>query len=104
MDPFHQRPRADTVVALFWCHRDRERAAFAVTAEVDFGGRSASGWAEDVIVRFVRPVDPPFRLRRRVLVSADDGGADLRQRVDVADGLGVGLDLLQARVDTPSRA
>jgi hypothetical protein len=29
------------------------------------------------------------------LVSADDGGADLHQRVDVADGLGVGSDLLQ---------
>lgn len=50
-DPFHQGPRADTVVAVPWCHRDREQAAFAVTGEVDFGG---SPFFELVPVRTVR--------------------------------------------------
>ncbi|GAA5077653.1 hypothetical protein GCM10023336_68620 [Streptomyces similanensis] len=39
----------------------RERTSFAVAGEVDFGRRFASGSAEGVIVRFVRPMDPSFR-------------------------------------------
>ncbi|CAM5347628.1 hypothetical protein SGLAM104S_04066 [Streptomyces glaucescens] len=55
--------------------------------------------------RPVRPADAaPFSAGGGgVLVSADDGGVDLDQPVDVAGRVGVGLDC-RARVNTPSRA
>lgn len=52
-------------MALAGRHQDRERAALAVAGEVDFGGQSASGSTEGVIVRFVLLVPPPFRPARR---------------------------------------
>jgi hypothetical protein len=91
-------------VALSWCHQDRERAALAVAGQVDFGRQSAPGSTGGVIVRFVRPVLPPFSVGRcGVLVSADDGGADLHRPVDVPGRIGVGLDLLQGPVEPSPR-
>jgi hypothetical protein len=60
-DPFQQRTCADTVVALAGRHQDRQRAALAVAGKVNFGGQSASGSTEGVIVRFVLLLPPPFR-------------------------------------------
>jgi hypothetical protein len=60
-DPFQEGSCADAVVALARCQQDGEGPPAAVAGEVDFGGQSASGSAEGVIVRFVRSVDPPFR-------------------------------------------
>jgi hypothetical protein len=61
MDALQQRACADPVVALAGCHQDREGAALAVASEVDFGGQSSSGSAQDLIVRFVLLMPPPFR-------------------------------------------
>jgi hypothetical protein len=83
-------------VTLPWRHQDCERASLAVAGEVDFGGQSASGSAEGVIVRFVRPVGPPFSGGGGgVLVGADGGGVDLDEPVDGADRVRTGLDLLK---------
>jgi hypothetical protein len=60
-DAFQQGACADAVVALAGRQQDREGPTAAVAGEVDFGGQSSSGSAEGVIVRFVRPVGPPFR-------------------------------------------
>ena len=60
-DPFQKRARADAVVALSGRHQDRERAALALAGEVDFGGQSASGSTEGVIIWLVLLELPPFR-------------------------------------------
>lgn len=49
-DALQKGSRADAVVALAGWHQDRERVAPAVAGEMDFGGQSASGSAEGVIV------------------------------------------------------
>ncbi len=94
-DPFQQRACADTVVALAGSRQNRERTVLAVAGEVNLGRHATSGPAEDVIVRFVLPMPPLCGRWRRVLVGADDGGVNLDQPVDVADRVGLGLDLLQ---------
>ena len=52
-DAFQEGARAGAVVPLAGCQQDGEGPAAAVAGEVDFGGQSASGSAEGVIVRFV---------------------------------------------------
>jgi hypothetical protein len=48
-------------MALAGCEQESQRPATAVAGEMELGGQSASGSAEGVIVRFVRPMDPVFR-------------------------------------------
>ena len=61
VDAFEERACADAVMPLAGCQQDGEGPAAAVAGEVNFGGQSASGSAEGVIIRFVRLVVPPFR-------------------------------------------
>lgn len=60
-DALEERLCADAVVALARGQQDREGPSAAVAGQVDLCGQSSSGSAEGVIVRFARPVDPPFR-------------------------------------------
>lgn len=60
-DSVQQSLCVDAVVTLAWRDQEGERATLAVAGEVDLGCQSSPGSAEGVIVRFVRPVPPPFR-------------------------------------------
>jgi hypothetical protein len=83
-------------VASARCQQDHEGPATAVAGEVDFGGQSSSGSAEGVIVRFVRPVGPPFRpVTAAYSVGADDRGVDLHQPVEAVGCIRAILYLLQ---------
>ena len=94
-DSVQQGLCAAAVVTLAWCDQEGEGAAAAVAGEVDFGGTSSSD----------RPAAAaPFSAGGDVLVSADDGGVDLDQPVDVTGGVGPGLDLLQGPGGTRRRS
>ncbi|WP_353962872.1 MULTISPECIES: hypothetical protein [unclassified Streptomyces] len=68
-------------------------------------GLAASGWVEDVIVRFVRPADPPFRPWRRSVGERGQwwsrSAPASRCRRQPRRGPGI---CSRARVDTPSGA
>ncbi|WP_435846475.1 hypothetical protein, partial [Streptomyces lavendulae] len=71
--------------------QDGQGPTAAVAGERDFGSQASSGSAEGVIVRFVRPVLPPFSAGGGgVLVGADNGGVDLDQPIDVTGCVGLG--------------
>ncbi|CAL9662453.1 hypothetical protein SUDANB126_07070 [Streptomyces sp. enrichment culture] len=60
-DTFEQDACAGAVAAPARCDEEGRRAALALAGGMGLRGQSAPGSAEGVIVRFVRPADPPFR-------------------------------------------